>query len=622
MITDLRLVVGVIGHVDHGKTRLVRVLTGIETDRLAEEQARGISIALGFAHVRVGDVEIDLIDMPGHERFVRTMVAGAAGIDAVLLMVDAGDGIMPQTREHMDIARLLGVSQAIVAISRTDRAEPNLVARRRTEAADLVSQAGLNAPPPIACSAQTGAGVDDLLQALADAARRLVPREDFGAPVLSVDRTFSIAGHGTVVTGTLLGGQLAVGDVMEVAPGARACRIRALQVHGEKVPLARPGQRVAVNLRAVEPAHVPRGSTLCTPGALLPADFLSVRICAVADAPPLPTGVGLRLLFGTEEVDARLRLLDCDVLHAGEAGFAQLRCARPVAAAARTGFVLRGFSPQRTVAGGTILDPWTTRQRRHAPGVLARLASWAGATPAHIVMAELTRAGMAGAGLQTLARLAGLGAAQTAACVLASGGQIMRAHAVSQAGLDRLQTELTNRLAVLPEGAALPGLMPGIAPVILEAAATRLLRKGILVRRGAAFAVRRPDHDARQARLAENQAAEIADALRRAGLSPPDAAKLAPDPARRRVLEQLIRQGVIIRAPDRVQKREVLFHRDAIDAARRALHPLLAASALPVSDIGAALGISRKYSVPLLEYLDSVHFTARVGERRRLANPT
>jgi selenocysteine-specific elongation factor len=619
----MSLVLGVVGHVDHGKTALVRALTGMETDRLPEEQARGISIALGFAHMRIEQDEIDLIDMPGHERFVRTMVSGATGIDAILLVVDAREGVMPQTREHVDIAALLGIGRAIVVVSRADLAEPGQVAETGTAAARLVAASGLQAGPPLAVSARSGAGLPALHAAIAAEARMVRPREDCGFCYLPVDRAFSLSGHGTVVTGTLRRGALAVGDQIEIVPGGMAARVRGLQVHGRAVAAAQPGQRVAANLRGVEPAQVGRGTALATRASLPAADWMSVQVTAVDDAPPLATTQRLHLLFGTEEVEARLRLLDRDALAPGETALAQLRGAGPVAVPARERFILRLLSPARTVAGGQVLDPSSGRERRHAPAVLARLGALAGAGPQVIVSDTVARAGVAGMALARLARLAGLSPALTAALLPGAGAILTRGgDAVCLPALEALMAVLPRVLSSHSGGMAretLAGLVPKASRAILDEALDRLLDSSVLARDGAAIRLRRDDQDRAAARLAEQQSTALAEALLRAGLTPPDLDELAPDLLRRRLVSRLVRDGVVVRAPDRVQKREVFFHRDAIAAARCRLSTMLTGEGLLVGEIGTALGISRKFSVPLLEYLDSVNFTRRVAERRVLA---
>ncbi len=620
-----RLVLGVAGHVDHGKTALVRALTGMQTDRLPEERARGISIALGFAHMSIEGGAADLIDMPGHERFVRTAVSGATGTDALLLVVDAREGVMPQTREHLDIAALLGVDRAIVVISRTDLADAGQVAASAEAASALVQRAGLRAGPALPVSARTGAGLDALRAAIAGEMQALRPPADDGFAYLPVDRAFSRPGHGTVVTGTLRHGGLAVGDTVEIAPAATLARVRGLQVHGVRVASAQPGRRVAVNLRGVEPAGAARGAALAAPGALPPSEWLSVQIRAVGDAPVLATTQPVHLLFGTEEVEARLRLLDCDTLEAGRTALAQLRCASAVSVPAREHFIVRTLSPVRTVAGGRVLDPQTRRERRHAPAVLARLRALAGAEPNGIVAGEITRAGIAGITLERLARLAGLAPARAAALLPADEAILTRSgEVVGRPALEAVMAVLPRVLAARPDGAAretLKTLIPKAGSAVLDEAVARLLASGALARDGAAIRVRHAARDHAAAQDAARLASQIAATLRQAGLAPPDLAEIAPDIARRRLVDRLVREGVVIRAPDHVQKREMLFHRDTIEVARQKLATLLGGEGLLVGEIGSALGISRKFSVPLLEYLDSVQFTRRVAERRVLAPP-
>ncbi len=617
-----RLLLGVIGHVDHGKTALVRALTGMETDRLPEEQARGISIALGFAHTSLGTTELDVIDMPGHERFVRTMVSGATGIDAVLLVVAATEGIKPQTVEHVDIAALLGLTRAVIAITKADLAPASRVADVAEEVAALAARAGLVAGPPVPTSVTSGAGMAALRAAIA--ALPGAPAADDGFPYLPIDRAFSIAGHGTVVTGTLRRGGLSAGEELELLPAGTPVRVRALQVHGTRVGTAAPGQRVAVNLRGVELAELGRGMALCGRGLLPPASWLSVQLRAVEGAAPLASGARLRLLFGTEEVDARLRLLDRDVLEGGAIAPAQLRCATPVAVPARERFILRIASPALTVAGGRILDAETVRARRHAAPVLARLAALAAATPPQIVARELAEAGLSGVALGRLARLAGVAPARAAQAVQQAGGVAGRAGvAIARPAWDALLRRLPTALAPHPAGLAreaLHRLIPEAGDAVLDDAVAQLVAAGTLRQEGGRIRLFRPAQEQARARQDAADAARLAETLRQAGLSPPDADTIAPDAQSGRLLESLIRAGVVIRAPDRVQKRDVLFHRDAVAEARRRLAPLLAdGTGLLVREAGAALGISRKFSVPLLEYLDAIRFTRRVADRRVLA---
>ena len=620
-----RLVVGVLGHVDHGKTALVRALTGMETDRLAEERERGISIVLGFAHFVAGGATVDLVDMPGHERFVRTMVSGATGIDAVLLVVAANEGVMPQTREHVDIAGLLGLRRAVVAVTKADLVPPAQAEAVGQEAVALLARAGLAAAAPVPVSAATGQGVGILSGAIAGLVDAASAPSDDGFPFLPVDRAFSVPGHGTVVTGTLRRGALATGDVMEVAPGALPVRVRGLQVHGARVAAAMPGQRVAANLRGVEVTQVGRGAALTAAGLLPASAWLSVRIHALDGVAPLRNGAELQLLLGTAETPVRLRLLDRDELAPAAAAPAQLRCTQPVVTPARERFILRTATPALTVAGGTILDPGAVRLRRRAPEVLDRLAALAGLDAPGIVAWAVAAAGPAGVRLPDLARLAGVAPGRLAGLLLASTVVLPGHAAVSRDALDAVLRRIPILLSGQPADGlpreGLQRLMAGTGPVVLDAALARLSAAGAVQTRAGLVGLPRPDLDANRARAAASLTARLSDTLRRAGLSPPDLVALAPDLPARQALDRLLRDGAAIRAADRVQKRDVVFHRDAIEAARRVLAPLLAQGpGLLVAEAGAALGISRKYSVPLLEYLDAIHFTRRVGDRRVLAN--
>ncbi len=626
MTAPSRLVLGVIGHVDHGKTALVRALTGTDTDRLPEEKRRGISIALGFAHLAVPGAVLDLIDMPGHERFVRTLVAGASGIDAVLLVVAANEGIKPQTLEHLDIAGLLGVRRAVVALTKAELASDAELAAVGSETAALLARLRIAAPPPLAVSALKGTGLAELRDALAALLPGTVPAEANDAPFLAVDRAFSVAGHGTVVTGTLRGGGLAVGQALSVLPADVPVRVRGLQVHGAATSVAAPGQRVAVNLRGVEVGAVRPGAALSAPGLLRGVTWLSVALRSTASAPPLATTMPLQLLVGTQEVEARLRLLDRDVLEPDGTALAQLRCAEPVAIPARQHLILRQASPPATVAGGCILDNDTWRMRRHDKAVLARLRMLADATPAELVLREAEAAGPAGTTLARLAALSGIGPPRVAALLGDAPVLVLRGQAVVTAtALAGVAARIPGVLARLAPAGSLPLLqlrsaMPGAGDAVFDHALAGLVAAGTVRQAAGAVSLVQRDRDARDAAQAARLGNQLAVALQQGGLSPPDLAALAADLPARHALAQLVRDGVAIRTRDRVQKRDLLFHRDAIELARRRLAPLLTGAGLKVTEAGATLGISRKYSVPLLEYLDSIHFTRRVEDRRVLGS--
>ena len=630
-----RLLLGVIGHVDHGKTALVRALTGMETDRLPEEQRRGISIALGFAHLRLDGAEggeIDIIDMPGHERFVRTMVSGATGIDAVMLVVAANEGVKPQTVEHVDIAVLLGLRRAVIVLTKADLVSPEEAALAAEDIAAFAAKAGLQpVVPPLLTSVVSGQGIDAVRAALGGLASGGARDDESGFAYLPVDRAFSIAGHGTVVTGTLRRGRLQTSTAMELVPAGSPARIRALQVHGGAVLAAEPGQRVAVNLRGLEAGEVPRGMALCEPGLLTPGDWLTVEITGVTGAAPLPTTTRLQLLIGTDEVEVRLRLLDRDVLEPGQIALAQLHCAHPVAVPARERFILRTASPANTVAGGRVLDPTARRLRRHAPRSIERLQALADASGDRILLEAVETAGGCGLTVPQLARLAGLAPALVLQRLepVAGGGlpEVVRTRSggvVGRVVFDKLVAALPRLLAAraaeYPGGMSrerLGALVPAASGFVLDEAVAQLVAAGELRQEGGLVRIARPAQEQAKAQAEGALAERLAEAIRRGGLTPPDMPE--SDIQARRMLDRLARAGIIVRTRDKVQKRDVLFHRDAVEQARRVLTPLLGSGdGLLVKEAGVALGISRKFSVPLLEYLDQIQFTRRVGDRRVL----
>jgi selenocysteine-specific elongation factor len=613
------LVLGVIGHVDHGKTALVKALTGEDTDRLAEEQRRGISIALGFARLRFGPrASVDLIDMPGHERFVRTMISGATGMDAVLLVVAANEGIKPQTIEHIDIAASLGLVRAVVVISKADLVSPEEAQRVGEDVQQLLKRTGLEPAAPIMTAVSQGTGIAPLREALRALAARHEMRAADGLLYLPIDRAFSIAGHGPVVTGTLRGASVTTGDTLELWPSRRPVRVRAVQVHGAQVPCAVPGQRVALNLRDVETASLARGMLLAAPGSLAPSQWLSISVRAVASAPPLKNGVRLRALWGTEERDVRLRLLDRDVLEAGETALAQLHCAEPIVVPAREHVILRVPSPPRTVAGGQVLDPNTRRAPRHSAPVLQRLGELNVLAPASIIAAEVRRAGPKGTTLRNLSQLSALALPRVV--------ELIRAlpFTVTRTGTVLLESHMGALLARIPQLLAAAERSPkdllestGCGSDVLDEALGVLSARGVIAKRGARYVIPRPHEDQARARAAANLAARIAETLRQAGLSPPNPDTLVTDPPSKRAVERLLRDGLIVRALDVDKGKEILFHRDAIEAAQRRLAPLLERPpGLLVTEIGALLGISRKFTMPLLGHLDTIRFTRRIKDRR------
>ena len=626
------LLVGVIGHVDHGKTALVRALTGIETDRLKEEKARGVSIVPGFALLAPEgrDGEIDLVDLPGHERFVRAMISGATGMGAVLLAVDANEGIKPQTIEHLEIARLIGVRRGVIALTKSDLVAPDALAERVAEVAAAARRAGLEAPAVVATSTLTGSGLPALSEALAALLDEAPPRADDGFPYLPVDRVFSRAGFGTVVTGTLRRGRLSVGDAVAIVPGGPTATVRGLQIHGRAVTTAEPGRRTAVALRGVGLSDIDRGQALAPPDLLASSRWLDVSLTASPGGDPLPGGTALRLLFGTSEVGARLRLLDRDALEPGATAPAQLHLDAAVTVPAREPFILRRDSPATTVAGGRVLDPDSRRAKRHDPRVLADLAGLAAGGPAEALTIRLAQGAAAGAALSDLARVAGTAPDRVRALLPALGAREIGERILGGPAFASLRDAILAVLAAHHRDQPMEHGLPaervvralGLAEPVAAAALRDLVATGDVAQggtQGGALFRRAGFNPARN----ESEVARRLEAMfRQAGLTPPDEAEaIGRDVRRREALTYLVGAGTVIRAVDRVQRRAVLFHKAAVEEARSKLRTAFPAATEPESgflarEAGAALGISRKFSIPLLEHLDATGFTRRAGDRR------
>ncbi|MBW7881783.1 MAG: selenocysteine-specific translation elongation factor [Caldilineaceae bacterium] len=394
-------VIGTAGHVDHGKSTLVHALSGIDPDRLKEEKRRGMTIDLGFAWITLpsapadGSVEnVGIVDVPGHIDFIKNMLAGVGGIDAALLVIAADEGVMPQTREHLAILDLLAVPAAVVALTKSDLApEPEWLDLVELDIADLLATTHLTGSPIVRVSAVTSAGLDDLRQTLAKVLSQLPPRRNRGRPRLPVDRIFSLSGFGTVVTGTLLDGQFAVGDAIEVLPDRLPARIRGLQTHRQQVQVGEPGSRLAINLSGVSTEQLYRGDVVAKPGALQPTTLLDVYFRLLPDAAkPLKHNQLVDFFVGSAEVRAHVRLLGVEVLEPGAEGFLQLRLDVPAVVAAGDRYILRQPSPSATLGGGLVLSPHPRRRwRRFDAAVLARLETLARGAPDEILLQTLAR---------------------------------------------------------------------------------------------------------------------------------------------------------------------------------------------------------------------------------------
>ena len=631
-----KVIVGTAGHIDHGKSALVRALPGIDPDRLKEEKERGITIELGFAHLDLPSGTLaGIIDVPGHEKFVRTMVAGAAGIDLVMLVIAADEGIMPQTREHLDICRLLSVPAGIVVLNKCDKVSADWIALQEEEVRTFVRGTFLAEAPVVPVSAVTGEGLPRLVAELDRLASRIQGKDPSLFFRLPVDRSFTIKGFGTVVTGTIVGGTVSAGDEVQALPGGPVARVRGLQIHGGPAESASAGTRTAVNLQGVEKENVPRGSVLCHPGTFVPTRAADVFIEYLALAPrPLRNRSLASFHAGTHSCRAKIALYGADEIPPGGSGYARIVLDEATVLAGGDRFILRGFSPLEnfgyTIGGGRILNPYPSPRRgrgQPAPEPLMRLGALEAGTR---VLAAAEDAGTRGLGEKEAAVIAGLGLATVRGefdRLVASktlrrepGGAIVwHAAAVAEVGqlgveaLAALHDRFRDRegfpaeeIAALLPGAPAPGL---VALALVEAPAAG--RSADLF----FLPARRP----RSVELSSPLAGAIAEKVRGAGLSAltrleiADALRSAGNKEFDKTLEGLVKSGAVLRA------KELHFDPGAVAALREKLVAYLEKRReITVPEFKELTGLSRKYIIPLLEYFDLAKVTLRVGDKRVL----
>lgn len=606
------LVIGTAGHIDHGKSALVRALTGIEPDRWEEERRRGITIDLGFAHLtltRQGRaVRLAFVDVPGHERFVRNMLAGAGGIDAVMLVIAADESIMPQTREHFDICRMLGIRHGVIVLTKCDLVSAGLLDLVKLEAEEFVRGSFLAGASVCAVSAKTGEGLKELAETLALLSDHMPAKSAERRLRLPIDRSFTMKGFGTVVTGTMVSGRLATEQEVEVQPSGRLLRVRGLQVHGEPAGEAVAGQRVAVNLANVEAPELARGMTLCEPGVLRAVQRLDAEIELLPASPPLKHGAAVHFHAWTSETAARVKLLAANLLAPGEKTWARILLEHPVLLLPGDRFILRSFSPTVTIAGGCVVDiDAPQRMRRAHLGLRTALLATA-SLPERVAL---------------LAREAahGLPAQELIARTGAVRGEFEdRAWFVDPLWIDGRRAEMETLLAAFHKQNPLLAGMPleelrsralaGAAPAVVQeilAQSPGLVVEGETIRlRSHSLSL-----DTREAAAIH----AIEQAFQRGGLAAPATAEVLAgsgvDPAKARSLFQLlVRQRRLVKV-----SAELTYHAGALEE----LRGLLAARKgvrFTVGEFKEWTGVSRKYAIPLLEYLDRERITRREGDAR------
>lgn len=623
-------VVGTAGHIDHGKTSLVRLLTGVDTDRLKEEKERGISIDLGFARLPLpGNVDCGIVDVPGHERFVRNMLAGVGGIDAVLLVIAADEGVMPQTREHFDIIRLLDVTRGVVALTKIDMVEPDWLAVMAEEVRDYLKGTPFAEAPIVPVSNRTGEGAEAVRAALARVLEGLPERRDDQPARLPIDRVFSVEGFGTVVTGTLWRGTLRPGDRVVLEPPGIETRVRGVQVHNRDVAEARAGQRTAVALHGVERARLSRGDWVLRPGSLTPSYMVDARLHLLADAArPVAQRQRLRFHLGASEVIGRVILLDREELAPGESAVVQFRLEAPLVADRGDRFVVRTYSPQRAIGGGTVLVPNPEKHRRHDALALARLEVEEGGGALDRVAQALAAFPLAASAAAVAERAALPGEAVGTA--LEQLGEAERAvplpdgRWLAPPAFEALAARLLEAGRKYQGGSVyrwgqargeLKRALPREADATLfDALVEGLLRDGRLFRRGERFRVDTPEQPLGPAEA--DLLARVEAAYAAGGFSPPTVKELdealRPGKALAEILASLVSEGRLVRVTSDLYYPTATM--EGMEATVRAFFK--DHNEMRISDLKDLFGQSRKHAVPALEHFDRVGLTRRLGDIR------
>ncbi len=629
------IVMGTAGHIDHGKTTLIKALTGIDCDRLKDEKKRGITIELGFAYLDLpSGVRLSIVDVPGHERFVKNMVAGASGIDFVLLTVAADEGIMPQTVEHIEICSLLGIEYGLVALTKIDMVDGELLELAKEDVTSFLSTTFLRNAPVIPVSSHTGEGLDTLIHALDTMVKTIEHRRGSDLFVLPVDRVFTMKGHGTVITGTLVSGEVRVGEDVTIYPSGLSSKVRHIQVHGESVEVAPAGRRTAINLANVEVEEIERGDTVARPGTLFPSRSWDVEITCLSSSPrPIQHRRQVHLHHGTSEILARIYLLEKDRLDPGEKGLAQIRFEREMVGVYGDRFVIRSFSPLRTIGGGRILSPLPHKIKRFSSDLqmLRRLSS---SSLPDLILLHLERAGVNGLDLCALHVLTNVrsGELERQMGLLLSKRQVYmfdrdRRRYILGRWVEKLLEGLKenvkdfHRRHPLLEGISRAQLIShwgkDLSPKLSHFLVELSLRRGILLCEE--DILRLPEHKVSLDKGQEEIKKRVLEIYKEGRFSPPSLKKVQEELGLNSgdvdsIIRLLLTQGELVKVKD-----GLFFYKGAIDELRQlVMRYFEKKEEMSPRDFKEISGLTRKYSIPLLEYFDKERLTIRIGDVRRL----
>lgn len=629
-----RIVIGTAGHIDHGKTTLIKALTGIDCDRLKEEKERGITTELGFAHYKFGDdLLVGIVDVPGHEKFVRHMVAGAWGIDMALLIVAADEGVMPQTKEHVDICELLGLKRGIVAITKKDLVDDDMVELVREDIEDFLKGKALEGSPIIPVSSTTGENIDLLKEAIQKSAQNINERSKEGIFRLPVDRVFTIRGLGTIVTGTCISGHIRIGEEIEVYPDNRRARVKNIQAYHENVEEAAAGQRVALNLQGVERSEIERGTIVGRPGTLMLSNRMDASFKYLKlPFKPIKTDSVLRFHIATTQEEARIVLLTKDLIEPGEDLFVQFVFAQPIVALPDDRYILRGSYAVQTIGGGKVLDIMPRKHKRYADylGSACKILSEddsAQKAEYHILkgshegidrnLLAMVLGKHEGAVTNIVNSLVNQGKAKLVGKIIVHMERFIEYKKMASAFLSDFHKKNPLKIGMSKE--ELRTRLPKVDPSVFQTALDELMKDGFL----------EVEKDRVKIKTAENKKdkdiealeAQILKGLLRHGFTPPNLKDFALEIRQsegklRDVLERLIFEGKVVKV-----KGDLYFHSDVIEDLKKKVRSYLTEKKeMTPSEFKSVLDLSRKYMIPLLEYLDEIKVTIRAGDKRILRN--
>ena len=629
------VILGTAGHIDHGKTSLVMALTGVDTDRLKEEKERGITIELGFTFLDLpSGIQLGIIDVPGHEKFVKHMVAGVWGIDLVALVIAADEGVMPQTREHLDICRLLEVKKGLVVLTKIDLVDQEILELVKEEVSEIVQDTFLKSAPILSVSSVTGEGIPQLIATLDLLSQEIEGRSPDGLFRLPIDRVFVMKGFGTVVTGTMISGSLSLGETVQVLPSGIEGKVRTLQVYNKSVEKAVAGERTAVNLQGIETSAIERGDVLTRPNTLKPTQLIDAYVEYLPDAPrPLKHRTRQRFHIGTTLTNASIFLLDREELAPGEGGFIQLRLERPVVALPQDRFVIRGSAAIQTVGGGTILDSHPDKHRRFSPSIIADLNLFKDGTAEQALQQHIHHSRIQGITLEELLNRVEMPPhevqsiikkmVEEGALLLIDPEKLKVIEGTQYQGLrDLALTQLREFHQRLPMRSGLSKeelrtkLPPEVDVKLFQILVNDLIQsKEVVLEKDK---LRLPGHQISSADE-KGLMKRVEAAVLKGGLQPPSPKELSEEWSEREeevraIFEHLVHEGILVKV-----KGDIYFHRVSFEKLKEELVAYLRShQEITTPQFKEMTKASRKYVIPLIEYFDQIKLTLRLGEKRVL----